>query len=77
MLKTSSTKVRTRYFQEPELIWYRLDFDYNHTQSDEYLARAKTVLEPRIMYASERLYQTIVDIYGGNAEVTEQELFLQ
>lgn len=59
------------------------DFDWTHTQSDEYLDRAKSVLEPRLVYASERLYQTIVDIYGSESTMqmlvldTVEELFLQ
>ena len=47
-----------------------IGFTPDGDQTDAYLERALPVLKERIVYASHRLYATIVDIYG-DAEVQE------
>ena len=48
----------------------KIGFTPDGDQTDAYLERALPVLKERIVYASHRLYATIVDIYG-DAEVQE------
>ena len=47
-----------------------LGFIEDGNQTDAYLKRAEPILKERMMYASHRLYATIVDIYG-EADVQE------
>ena len=47
-----------------------LGFTPESAQTDEYLKRAEPMLKGRMMYASHRLYATIVDIYG-DADIQE------
>ena len=39
-------------------------FTPESAQTDEYLKKAEPIIKERMMYASHRLYATIVDIYG-------------
>ena len=71
----SSTKVSKPLFGI--LLLIGVDYDYGNTQTQAYLDKAKSVLEPRMMYAAVRLSQTIIDIYGASEEESELETFLQ
>lgn len=45
-----------------------IGFSPESLQSDEYLKRAAPILKERMMYASARLYNIIVDIYGEDED---------
>ena len=50
-------------------------FTPDSAQTDEYLKRADALLKGRMMYASNRLYATIVDIYGEDDIQEGAEVF--
>jgi hypothetical protein len=50
-------------------------FTKDGDQTDEYLKRAAPALKERIVYASHRLYATIVDIYGDDDVQEGAEVF--
>ena len=55
--------------------WFKLGFTKDGDQTDEYLKRAAPALKERIVYASHRLYATIVDIYGDDDVQEGAEVF--
>ena len=58
------------------LIWLnKIGFTPEGDQTDAYLERALPVLKERIVYASHRLYATIVDIYGDDDVQEGAEVF--
>ena len=53
----------------------KIGFTKDGDQTDAYLERALPVLKERIVYASHRLYATIVDIYGDDEVQEGAEVF--
>ena len=56
-----------------DILYYLIiGFTPDSLQTDEYLSRAEPLIKGRMMYASRRLYDIIVDIYG-DSEKEEDE----